>query len=135
METLQTIPGNIWLDYHHYQCMGSEAGKVKEHLEAAEFQELLVEKMQHFPVIIGEFSLALQPSAEGYGDGTSWPKRFFQRQTSLAEKHAPRFSWFLGVSRVGTEAAAWFFWNYKIARDGWPHWSVSARGVGLLPLR
>ncbi|CAK9019947.1 unnamed protein product [Durusdinium trenchii] len=107
MEALQNVPGKIWLDYHHYQCMGSEPGNVREHCQALEFQELMTEKMQSLPVIIGEFSLALQPNAEGYGDGTSWPKRFFQRQVGIAEKHA----------------AAWFFWNYKIAREGWPHWS------------
>ena len=38
--------------------------------------------------IIGEFSLALQPSADGYGDGTEWPKQFFERQAGIAEKHA-----------------------------------------------
>lgn len=107
MEALRDVPGNIWLDYHHYQCMGNEAGNVQEHCQAVEFEGLLTEKMQSLPVIIGEFSLALPPSAEGYGDGTAWPKQFFQRQASLAEKHA----------------SAWFFWNYKIAREGWPHWS------------
>ena len=28
------VPGNIWLDYHHYQCMGDEAGSVPEHCQA-----------------------------------------------------------------------------------------------------
>lgn len=28
------VPGNIWLDYHHYQCMGNEAGSVPEHCQA-----------------------------------------------------------------------------------------------------
>ena len=105
------VPGNIWLDYHHYQCMGNEAGSVPEHCQAGcrcasqmrkrwvckplqtsmcqamEFEGMLTENMQSLPVIIGEFSLALPPSADGYGDGTSWPKEFFQRQASLAEKH------------------------------------------------
>mmetsp|Transcript_27394 Transcript_27394/g.63821 ORF Transcript_27394/g.63821 Transcript_27394/m.63821 type:complete len:399 (+) Transcript_27394:63-1259(+) len=107
VKTLERVPGHIWLDYHHYQCMGGDAGVVDEHLEARDFEKLLVEDFRPFPLIIGEFSLALQPGAQGYDTDPDWPQKFFQRQSSLAEKHA----------------AAWFFWNYKMARDGWPHWS------------
>ena len=28
------VSGRIVVDYHHYQCMGDEAGDVAEHLEA-----------------------------------------------------------------------------------------------------
>ena len=65
------------------QKMGVQTGMC----QAMEFEGMLTENMQSLPVIIGEFSLALPPSADGYGDGTSWPKEFFQRQASLAEKH------------------------------------------------
>ena len=165
--------------------------------QAMEFEGMLTENMQSLPVIIGEFSLALPPSADGYGDGTSWPKEFFQRQASLAEKHvtclhtgsarsnadwtytelslegrsklsafflefllygshlphlfqptqkkflfAFFYEWFTLIIfdpfcslqlqcdvvfmmffLFASQASAWFFWNYKIAREGWPHWS------------
>ncbi|CAJ1461521.1 unnamed protein product [Effrenium voratum] len=107
LDALKDVPGNIWLDYHHYQCMENDPGIVSRHCEAVDFEKMLKEEPYPFPVIIGEFSLALQPSADGYGDGTEWPKQFFERQAGIAEKHA----------------SAWFFWNYKMARDGWPHWS------------
>ncbi|CAE7891848.1 exgA [Symbiodinium sp. KB8] len=131
-DVLLAVSGRIVVDYHHYQCMTEEAGSVEEHLQelafvfslgirwlhveelsikartTEELSKILVEQdFRPFPVILGEFSLALKPEAEGYQSHSNWPQQFFQRQVGLAEKHT----------------FGWFFWNYKMAREGWPHWS------------
>mmetsp|Transcript_135385 Transcript_135385/g.342556 ORF Transcript_135385/g.342556 Transcript_135385/m.342556 type:complete len:384 (+) Transcript_135385:44-1195(+) len=103
---LQAVPGPLLLDYHHYECMG-DAHPVDEHCQAEDLSDALLEKdVLAPPLVIGEFSLALQPESEGYAD-ENWQQRFFERQSQLASQHG----------------AGWFFWNYKIAREGWPHWS------------
>ncbi|CAE7589096.1 exg1 [Symbiodinium sp. CCMP2592] len=108
LDKLHGVSGRIVVDYHHYQCMTDEAGSVEEHLQTEELSKILVEQdFRPFPVILGEFSLALKPEAEGYQSRSNWPQQFFQRQVGLAEKHT----------------FGWFFWNYKMAREGWPHWS------------
>jgi len=105
---LRAMQGPVWLDYHHYQCMGSEEpGDVTEHCEADVLHERLsCDLPGSLQVIVGEFSIALKPEAEGY-DGEEWQRRFFDRQRLIASENA----------------AGWFFWSYKMQRDGWPHWS------------
>eukprot|EP00929_Paragymnodinium_shiwhaense_P113582 TRINITY_DN81867_c0_g1_i1.p1 TRINITY_DN81867_c0_g1~~TRINITY_DN81867_c0_g1_i1.p1 ORF type:complete len:425 (+),score=76.06 TRINITY_DN81867_c0_g1_i1:83-1357(+) len=103
-DRLSQLAGPVWLDFHHYECFGEEAD-VGTHCEAAKLQEALDEAV--LPVIIGEFSLALRPSAPGYHDDDGWQRRFFNTQTG----HAAR------------QAAGWFFWTYRMGREGWPHWS------------
>mmetsp|Transcript_11156 Transcript_11156/g.24626 ORF Transcript_11156/g.24626 Transcript_11156/m.24626 type:complete len:633 (-) Transcript_11156:25-1923(-) len=107
------VPGPIWLDYHHYECFGSEPPRpVETYCKAANLcNQLLIDFPATWPepapnFILGEFSLALKPESIGYEDST-WQRRFFRRQTKLA----------------GQRAAGWFFWSYKVAREGWSHWS------------
>lgn len=104
---LRKLPGPVWVDYHHYQCMEDvDAGNVHEHSTADYlFEELMMDPPPH-DFIIGEFSLALKPEAEGYGDD-GWQASFYEHQSQIASQHTQ----------------GWFFWSYKIARDGWPHWS------------
>jgi len=110
---LAKVPGPLWLDYHHYECMGSgDPGTVEDHIKAVNLcNQLLLEfppNGQQPPpsFVLGEFSLALKPQSQGY-DADGWQSRFFRNQTQLAAQRA-----------VG-----WFFWSYKMARAGWSHWS------------
>jgi len=105
---LRDVEGPVWLDYHHYQCFRDAAnpGRVGEHCEAGDLYEALVTETAEPELMLGEFSLALPPDAGGY-DNSDWQRRYFQQQTRLAAERS-----------VG-----WFFWSYKVAREGWPHWS------------
>jgi len=112
---LRRLPGPVWLDYHHYQCHGSDSdpGSVSEHCEAEPLREAFEEAGAgagggpgRHPLVLGEFSLALKPEAEGYHEA-DWQPRFFEQQAGIA-------------SRL---SVGWFFWTYKMARKGWPHWS------------
>lgn len=97
------IPGPVWVDFHYYECFG-DTEHVESHCEARGLLELL--EAARIPTIIGEFSLALRQDADGY-ENEGWQKRFADRQFQIASKHS----------------AGFFFWNYRLAREGWDHWS------------
>eukprot|EP00927_Polykrikos_kofoidii_P038696 TRINITY_DN33107_c0_g2_i1.p1 TRINITY_DN33107_c0_g2~~TRINITY_DN33107_c0_g2_i1.p1 ORF type:complete len:427 (+),score=54.26 TRINITY_DN33107_c0_g2_i1:53-1282(+) len=103
LDRLANLQGPVWLDFHHYECYGPSSD-VDTHCEAEGLLEVL--EAAHLPLIIGEFSIALSPTAEGY-ERHGWERRFFEKQASL----------------VSQQALGWFFWNYRHDREGWEHWS------------
>mmetsp|Transcript_47277 Transcript_47277/g.137617 ORF Transcript_47277/g.137617 Transcript_47277/m.137617 type:complete len:438 (+) Transcript_47277:116-1429(+) len=106
VDDLAAIEGPLLLDYHHYECMGdARARPVQQHCRASDLDRALREAPP-LPMILGEFSLALKPRCAGFHD-REWQRQFFERQTLLASEHG----------------AGWFFFNYKVAREGWAHWS------------
>lgn len=105
-DRLSQIPGPLVLDYHHYECFG-ESSSVAEHCQAEALRRTLLQGEQDsHQMIIGEFSLALRPDSLGYADG-GWQSGFFEQQGSIAAERG----------------AGWFFWSYKMAREGWSEWS------------
>lgn len=105
-DKLRKIPGPVILDYHHYECFG-EAKHADEHCQAEALERTLLRAQQDsHRLLLGEFSLALRPESRGRCDSV-WQRTFWARQTELAEEHG----------------AGWFFWSYKMAREGWSEWS------------
>jgi len=108
-DRLDELPGPVWLDYHHYQCHGKSDKPEKsawKHSEAKALRDHLSAGPPPPQLLLGEFSLALKPRAEGYEE-EGWQQRFFERQALIASQ----------------QAMGWFFWNYRMARGGWAHWS------------
>eukprot|EP00927_Polykrikos_kofoidii_P051804 TRINITY_DN45599_c0_g1_i1.p1 TRINITY_DN45599_c0_g1~~TRINITY_DN45599_c0_g1_i1.p1 ORF type:complete len:436 (-),score=64.19 TRINITY_DN45599_c0_g1_i1:77-1384(-) len=106
LSRVATLEGPVWLDFHHYECFG-ETLDVQTHCKADGLREVL--GATTLPTIIGEFSLAMSPEADGYVEGC-WEKRFFEQQ----------------VSHMSSKATGWFFWNYRLGREDWHHWSYRA---------
>jgi len=100
---LANIEGPIWIDYHHYQCFSDDGDHIHDHIKAEALAEVVEDPP--FPLVLGEFSLALRKEVDGH-DTDGWQLQFFRSQTGLAQ-----------------HSEAWFFWSYKLAREDWHHWS------------
>ncbi len=113
---------DIYLDCHLYQCFSSEDKKLDMpgHLKKTEQQwGQLINKLQKtIPVIIGEWSLGLDPqSLDGLNEEQQQNAAFDYAQAQI---------------KTFESAAGWFFWNYKTEdQGGWNYrWAVES---GLIP--
>lgn len=104
------------LDIHHYQCFSGSDKKrsLDEHVEKAhEFSSILRTIASIQPVIIGEWSAALDSQSL---DGTprhESERRFVRAQLAAFE-----------------QTDAWFYWSYKTEDNGsWNFRSVMKRGI------
>ncbi|HEY1074492.1 MAG TPA: glycoside hydrolase family 5 protein [Patescibacteria group bacterium] len=114
--------GDVVLDMHMYQCFSDEdkALNFMGHLEKTygEWGRLISQIQEKVPVVVGEWSLGLDPlSLKGLSDqekGEAF-KSYGKAQLEVFEK-----------------AQGWFFWTYKT--EDMPHWSFrDCVTQGLLP--
>lgn len=104
------------LDIHHYQCFSAsdKQRNLDEHVKkAGGVQELLKIITAVQPVIIGEWSAALDGGSLGGTPRHETERRFVRAQ----------------LEAFG-QADAWFYWSYKTENDGsWNFKSVMERGI------
>ncbi len=110
---------NLFIDTHHYQTFGRKdkeldmAGHLKK-LER-EVPGALAKMAKRHPVIVGEWSLALDPlSLRGLDES--------QKEQAIRSFGAAQLKAF-------QQTSAWFFWSYKTEGDGmWNYRDAIARG-------
>jgi glucan 1,3-beta-glucosidase len=105
---------NIILDTHFYQCFSEEEHHygMHEHLLKASYQraEDIKEMSEFFPVIVGEWSLGLNP--------IHTLKDCSRLQVDAAARA------YAGAQLFAYEnAEGWFFWSYKLDREGMESWN------------
>jgi glucan 1,3-beta-glucosidase len=110
---------NVWLDMHLYQVFDAADKKMPMHKHIRKAQRdwaKLIDKVQKsIPVLVGEWSLGLDPSAfRGMDD--------FERDKALQAYAKAQTDTF-------KSCAGWFFWNYKTeTMAGWDYRECVARG-------
>ena len=104
---------NVILDTHFYQCF-TEEDKNRDmpghlHLASVVRAEQIREMAEYFPIIVGEWSLGLDP--------TYTMKDMNEMQRDAASRA------YAGAQLLAYETAeGWFFWSYKLQNDGMPTW-------------
>jgi len=104
---------NVLLDTHFYQCFTDEDRRMdaQQHLAKTLNQrtEEIEEMSQFFPIIIGEWSLGIDPSLT-------------LKDMNLLQKHAIAQA-YAGAQLISYEnATGWFFWSYKLESEN-SHWN------------
>lgn len=117
-QTWESISGgrhkNICFDLHHYYCFGSKANgrSLAEHLRLI---QLRGEEMLRYPVVVGEWSLAVGDTAERAGLRRADLGRLFARAQTEAYSHASH---------------GFFFWCWKDRHSiEWSYLDCHAAGL------
>lgn len=104
---------NVILDTHFYQCFAEEHKQlsIAAHLNftAVQRAEEIKEMSNYFPMIIGEWSLGIDP--------THTLKGMNEVQLDAANRA------YASAQLLSYETAeGWFFWSYKLENEGMPTW-------------
>jgi glucan 1,3-beta-glucosidase len=108
------------LDIHLYQAFSKQDKKLSfgGHIDKAnhEWSKLLAKVTKHWPVMIGEWSIALEPKT-------------FKRMNEAATNAAHRAYGSMQLATFESYAASWFYWTYKTESGGaWSYRDCVARG-------